>query len=96
MSDETILQNANMNTYGELMRYMKWVEYNDQRAKEVEGSKVYTYLYQRYETLKKARDMMQICCDEMSGEITTEEAAELCHDVKYGDTNKNASTSPAS
>ena len=85
LSDETILQNANMNTYGELMRYMKWVEYHDQRAKEVEGSQVYTYLYQRYDKLQKARDLMQICCDEMKGTITAKQAADLVHDVKYGD-----------
>ena len=96
LSNETILQNANMNTYGELMRYMEWVEYNDQRAKEVEDNKVYGYLYQRYVKLQKARDLMQICCDEMSGKITTEEAADLCHDVKYGDNNSSSSISPAS
>ena len=96
LSDETVLQNANMNTYGELIRYMTWVENYDERAQVCEASKVYGYLYQRYTNLQKARDLMQICCDEMSGKITTEEAAELCHDVKYGDTDKDANSSSAS
>ena len=96
LSNETILQNANMNTYGELMRYMTWVENNDERAKQADEGKVYSYLYQRYTNLQKARDLMQICCDEMSGKITAEEALVLCNNVKYGETDQKADTSPAS
>ncbi len=83
LSNEIILQNANMNTYGEIMKHLSWVEYSDNCAKEAEDSLIYTYLYRRYNHLKKVRELLSICCNEMSGEISTKEAEELCKAIKY-------------
>ena len=83
LSNEVILQNANMNTYGEIMKYMEWVEYYDSTAKTAEEDAIYSKLWNRYSNLNKIKELLVICCDEMSGEITSEEAAELCKEVKY-------------
>ena len=86
LSNEVILQNANMNTYGEMMRYLSYVEYCDSSAKEAEDdSKAYSLMKGRCAYMEKVKELISICCDEMSGEITAEEAAELCREIKYGD-----------
>lgn len=85
LANEVILQNANMNTYGEIMKYLAWVEYYDSTAKTAEDdSSIYAKLYNRYANMKKVKEMLVICCDEMKGEITEEEAAELRKGIKYG------------
>ena len=86
LSNEVLLQNANMNTYGEIMRYLSYVEYYDDSAKtEEDESKAYSKMYNRCSNMKKVKELLTVCCDEMSGEITAEEAAELCKEIKYGD-----------
>ena len=90
LSNEVILQNANMNTYGEIMKYMEWVEYYDSTAKTAEDKDVYAKLWNRYSNMKKISELLNICCDEMSGEITSEEALELCKEVKYGKEEKTS------
>lgn len=86
LSNEVLLQNANMNTYGEIMRYLSYVEYYDDSAKtEEDESKAYSKMYNRCSNMKKVKELLTVCCDEMSGEITSEEAAELCKEIKYGD-----------
>lgn len=85
LSNEMILQNANMNTYGEIMRYLEWIEYYDNGAKTAtEDKKIYSKMYNRYAYLKKVRDLLDVCYDEMSGEITEDEAKKLCNNIKYG------------
>lgn len=85
LSNEMILQNVNMNTYGEIMRYLEWIEYYDNGAKTAtEDKKIYSKMYNRYAYLKKVRDLLDVCYDEMSGEITEDEAKELCNNIKYG------------
>ena len=83
LSNEVILQNANMNTYGEIMRYMEWVEYYDSTAKTAEGDAIYSKLYNRYSNMKKVSELLTVCRDEMRGDITSEEAMELCKEIKY-------------
>lgn len=86
LSNEVLLQNANMNTYGEIMRYLSYVEYYDDSAKtEEDESKAYSKMYNRCSNMEKVKELLTVCCDEMSGEITAEEAAELCKEIKYGD-----------
>jgi len=85
LSNEMILQNANMNTYGEIMRYLEWIEYYDNGAKTAtEDKKIYSKMYNRYAYLKRVRNLLGVCHDEMSGKITAEEAKELCDEIKYG------------
>ena len=83
LSNEVILQNANMNTYGEIMRYMEWIEYYDSTAKTAEGDAIYSKLYNRYANMKKVSELLTVCRDEMRGDITPEEAMELCKEIKY-------------
>lgn len=83
LSNEVILQNANMNTYGEIMRYMEWIEYYDSTAKTAEGDAIYSKLYNRYANMKKVSELLTVCRDEMRGDITSEEAMELCKEIKY-------------
>lgn len=88
LSNEVILQNADMNIYGEIMRYLEWVEYYDTSARETEDEKMaYSKLYNRYSHMGKVRELLSICCDEMSGDISTEEAIELCREIKYDQDN---------
>lgn len=102
LSNEVILQNADMVTYGEIMKFLVWIENASERAekiyeeekaaketagteeKEAESasSKVYKQMYDRWIHLKKTRDMLSICCDELSGKMTREEASELRKQVK--------------
>ena len=83
LSNEVILQNANMNTYGEIMRYMEWIEFYDSTAKTAEGDAIYSKLYNRYANMKKVSELLTVCRDEMRGDITPEEALELCKEIKY-------------
>ena len=83
LSNEVILQNANMNTYGEIMRYMEWIEYYDSTAKTAEGDAIYSKLYNRHANMKKVSELLTVCRDEMRGDITPEEALELCKEIKY-------------
>ena len=83
LSNEVILQNANMNTYGDIMRYMEWIEYYDSTAKTAEGDAIYSKLYNRYANMKKVSELLTVCRDEMRGDITPEEALELCKEIKY-------------
>ena len=92
LSNEVVLQNANMNTYGDIMRYLAWVEGRDERAQTAEESEVYQHLYRRYIFLKQVRELLQVCCDEMSGKITAAEAAERCKEIKADQQNNNNST----
>ncbi len=93
LSNEVVLQNANMNTYGDIMRYLAWVEGRDERAQTAEeDAEVYNHLYRRYVFLQKVRDLLAVCCDELSGKISAEEAAQQCKEIKKDQQNSNKST----
>ena len=102
LSNEVILQNANMNTYGDIMRYLLWIENSNTRAQTAlakaeaapeqteqeaqaaedgtqkkDTTEVYNQMYWRCAYLRKARDLLSVCCDELSGDMTTQEAAEM-------------------
>ncbi len=102
LSNEVILQNANMNTYGEIMRFLIWIENCNERAetalakaetaeeqneqntqtagndaKNEHTTEVYNQMYWRCAYLRKTRDMLSVCQEELSGDITAKEAAEM-------------------
>lgn len=83
LSTEVVLQNANMNTYGDIMSYLSWIEQRSDFAATAEDDYVYSHMYQRYKHLKRLRDLLQVCHEELTGEITPEEAKQRCHDIKY-------------
>ena len=106
LSNEVILQNADMVTYGEIMKFLIWIEnaaeraekiYEEEKAAESKDtgetesepstSRVYKQLYDRWIYLKKTRDLLSICCDELSGKMTREEASELRKQVKNAEKN---------
>ena len=101
LSNEVILQNADMVTYGEIMKFLVWIENAAERAEEIyeeekaaqsenadktesesSTSRVYKQMYDRWIHLKKTRDMLSICCDELSGKMSREEASKLRKQVK--------------
>ena len=89
LSNEVVLQNANMKTYGEIMRYLSYVEYYDSTAKtETDEKTAYAKIYNRCENTKKIKELLVVCCDEMSGKITADEADTMCKEIKYGDMDK--------
>ena len=83
LSIDTVLQNTNMNTYGDMMTYLQWIEQRNQFAREASEEHIYTYLKQRYNHLIKFRELLSVCHDELAGIITAEEAKQNCHDIKY-------------
>ena len=88
LSNEVVLENASMHTYGEILKYLEWVEQHDKAAKEAtEDSKIRSEMYWRYCYLKKARDMMVICSDEISGDISPKEAYEKRKEIKEAKVN---------
>jgi len=83
LSTDVVLQNANMNTYGDIMTYLLWIEQRDDLARDAEGDRIYNYMVQRYNHLKKLREFLVICHDELTGNISAEEAKQRCRDIKY-------------
>ncbi len=99
LSNEVILQNANMNTYGDIMRYLLWIENSNERAEAAlakaeaapeqdaqaaedgtqkkSTTEVYNQMYWRCAYLRKARDLLSVCCDELEGDMTAKEASEM-------------------
>lgn len=94
LSNDVVLQNANMNTYGDMMTYLLWIEQRADFAREAEGESIYNYMVQRYNHLKTFRELLVVCYDELSGAITSEEAKQRCHDIKYPDSNTDNATTP--
>ncbi len=93
LSNELILQNVNMNTYGEIMKYLVWIEHcNERIADELNdeaiksstfNEKIYSEMYYRNKHLKNIQDILSICQREMSGEISEEEANSECYNIRY-------------
>ena len=83
LSTEVVLQNANMNTYGDIMSYLSWIEQQSNAASTADDTHVYSHMYRRYKHLKVVRDLLEVCHDELTGEITSDEAKQRCHDIKY-------------
>ena len=106
LSNEVILQNADMVTYGEIMKFLVWIENANERAEKIyeeekaaqsenadetesesSTSRVYKQMYDRWIHLKKTRDLLSICCDELAGKMSREEAGELRKQVKNAEKN---------
>lgn len=83
LSNEVILQNANMNTYGELMTYLIWVEHYDDNAKAEDCDDLYQQMFRRYKYLGKFRELLEVCYDELSEKISAEEAKDRVYVIKY-------------
>ena len=83
LSSDIILQNVNMNTYGNIMRYLLWIEQRDELAKNAKDEHVYTYMEQRYRELKALREYLLVCQEELQGVITAEEAKERCKEINH-------------
>lgn len=97
LSNEVILQNANMKTYGELMRYLSWMQQCDDRAHAAgaDDETIYNNLYWRCAYLKKVRDFLWVCYSELIGELTAEEAANWCKEIKNAEVNGYDVMTPA-
>lgn len=79
LSNELILQNANMGTYGYCMDYLVRIETSDERAQAATDDKtVYTEMYWRCQYLKKLSKLLSVCRDELSGDLSAEEAIKEC------------------
>ena len=82
MSNELILQNVNMVAYGYFMDYLVRVNDTDTRARtSSDPTEIRMEMEWRYKYLKKIRDLLIVCRDEMAGTITTEEANEMCAEI---------------
>lgn len=56
LSNDEFIQNSDMKIYGEIMKYLVWVEKFDEKASAAESDKdIYKYLYHRYENLGKVQ-----------------------------------------
>lgn len=79
LSNELILQNANMNTFGYCMDYLVRIEDTDSRAKTAtDDSVVHSEMFWRCQYLKKLRDLLSVCSEELSGNLSPEEALIKC------------------
>lgn len=77
LTNELILQNANMNIHGDVMTYLIWIEEGTARAKEAPTEKkMRSEMYWRYAYFIKLRNLLATSYDEMTGVITTEQAQE--------------------
>lgn len=92
LSSDAILQNVNMYTYGNVMRYLVWVENRTDLALDAKDELVYTYMNQRHQHLKDMRELLVVCYEELSGSISEEEAKQQCKNIVY-DTSSTSSTS---
>lgn len=92
LSTEVLLQNANMNTYGDIMSYLLWIEQATDRAKAADADSVYGHMYSRYRYLKLLRELLQVCHDELTGELSPTEAKQKCHDIIYPSTTPTEAT----
>ena len=92
LSTEVVLQNANMNTYGDIMSYLLWIEQATDRAQAADEDSVYGPMYTRYRYLKVLRELLQVCHDELAGEISPTEARQRCHDIIYSKTEVTEAT----
>ncbi|MBQ2774936.1 MAG: hypothetical protein IJF40_03465 [Clostridia bacterium] len=82
LTNEFILQNANMKTHGEIMRYLVWIEQSTTLAKEAtDESYMRAEMYWRYAYFLKFYNLLAISYDELNSTITEEEAAELCEKI---------------
>ncbi len=79
LSNEYILQNVNMSTYGYCMDYLVRIETFNERAKAAtDRDAMYDDMRWRCQFLKKLRDLLIVCHEELSDEITAEEAIAKC------------------
>ena len=83
LASDAILQNANMNTYGDIMTYLLWIEQRGTLAQSASDDLVYNYMVQRYKHLKVLRELLVVCHEELTGVITADEAKQKCYDIKH-------------
>ncbi len=77
LTNELILQNANMNIQGDIMRYLVWIEQKSERAKEAKDEDgMYRQMYSRYGCFIKVRNLLQVSYDQLNGTITEAEVTE--------------------
>ena len=83
LTNELILQNANMTIHGDIMRYVMWADWATNKANEAtEDDKIREYLWDRYAYHLKVRSLLQVSRDEMTGAITAETADDRRQDIK--------------
>lgn len=83
LTNELILQNANMNIQGDIMRYLVWIEQKSERAKEAEDEdEMYRQMYSRYGCFIKVRNLLQVSYDQLNGTITEEEVTEKWKEIR--------------
>lgn len=82
LSNELILRNVDMSTYGYCMDYLVRIEDCMEQAKAAtDDSTLYSEMYWRCQYLKKLRDLITVYHQELSDEITAEEAIAKCKDI---------------
>ncbi len=86
LSCEAILQNVNMSTYGDLMRYLQWAKNTDERIKLTSTKEVIiAYNENRGKHILKLQKLLEICVDELKGDISNEEASAECESIRRAD-----------
>lgn len=86
MSNDVIMQNVNVVAYGYFMDYLVRVRDTDERARALtDKSAIITEMTWRCQYLKKIRDLLDVCHDEMAGGISAEEAIIRCKAVNESD-----------
>lgn len=82
MSNDLIQQNVNMIAYGYFMDYLVRIKDTDERARLSDNkTEIETEMRWRCQYLKKIRDLLTVCYDEMRGDITEEEAISKCEEI---------------
>lgn len=82
MSNDLIQQNVNMVAYGYFMDYLVRIKDTDERARSSDDkSEIGTEMRWRCQYLKKIRDLLTVCYDEMCNDLTEEEAIEKCIEI---------------
>ena len=77
LTNDFILQNANMNIHGDIMNYLVWIDQATNRAKvATTKSDMRAEMYWRYAYIIKVRNLLIVSHDELTGTITGEEAIE--------------------
>ena len=89
LTNDFILQNADMNIHGEIMSYLVWIDQCTTRAHEAtEPEKIRAQMYWRYAYFLRVRSLLLLSYDELSGTITQEEATEEYKRIIHRDLNE--------
>lgn len=89
LASETVLQNADMKTYGDIMLFLQWAKNNDEKIKTTsDNDKQIAYIQQRGRNLLKLNCLLKTCVKELNGQISTEDASKECRSIR-NETNYN-------